>query len=242
MPSRSLARSLAMIASLACAGACGSSPLSLDFPAGNRGGGGGGGGGTATATYLGAIGDSLRYGALSFTVTSSNVVNGTLTFVGGPIVPVAGVVDTAGRISATGSNYTIAGHPSSGTISGSYTGPGGGGFLVAASDSLTGMAHTTYCGTYTSTNGNGWIAILILSSGSTRGFVVQTSGTAASSAFSGTVLNGTALTAMTNIGVTITGSVSADLQTVTGSYAPPVAGATSTGTETGQFTATAGGC
>ncbi len=241
MPSRSLARSFAMIASFACAAACGSNALSLDFPAGNRGGGGGGGGG-ATATYLGAIGDSLRYGALSFTVTSSNVVNGTLTFVGGPIVPVTGVVDTAGRISATGSNYTIAGRPSSGTISGSYTGPGGNGFLVAASDSLTSMTHATYCGTYTSTNGNGAIGILVLSSGSTTGFVVQTSGTAASSAFSGTVLNGTALTAMTNTGVTITGTVSSDLTALAGSYAPPVANQTSTGTATGQYSATTGGC
>jgi hypothetical protein len=230
-----------MIVSLACAGACGSSSLSLDFPAGNRGGGGGDGGG-ATATYVGAVGDSLQYGALSFAVTSSNVVNGTLTFVGGPIVPLTGAVDTAARISASGGGYTITGHPNAGTIAGSYTGPDGTGFLVAASDSLTGMAHTTYCGTYTSTNGNGWFGLLVLTSGSATGFVVQTSGTAASSAFSGTVLNSAALTAMTNTGVTITGSLASDLQTVTGSYAPPVAGGTSTGTATGQFSATAGGC
>jgi hypothetical protein len=170
-------------------------------------------------------------------------VSGTLAFAGGPAVPVTGTVDTAAHeIHATGSGYTISGFTNLGTVSGSYTGPGGNGFLVAASDSLTGMTHRTYCGAYTSTNSNGGFSVQVLSSGSAGGFVVQTSGTAVSSFFTGTVIGNLTLTAVTNTGAAISGTVSSDQSTITGTYAPPAANSTSAGTATGQFSATTGGC
>jgi hypothetical protein len=214
----------------------------VGFTAHTSAAGGGGGAGTA-ATYLGAIGDSLKRGALSVTVTASETVNGTLTFIGGPTVPVTGTVDTAAdEVHATGSGYTIAAFTNLGTLSGSYSGPGGNGYLVASSDSLTGATHMTYCGVYTSTNSNGWFVIQVLSSGDAGGFVVQTSGTAESSPFTGTVISDISLTAVTDAGVGISGSLSSDLFTITGTYAPPVAGASSAGSATGQFSATTGGC
>jgi hypothetical protein len=242
MRARSFARHALVITAAVAAASCGSGELSVGFPAAPSAGGGGGSIGTA-ATYLGAIADSLKHGALSVTVSGSQTVSGTITFIGGPTVPLTGTVDTTTeQMNATGGGYTLVGSTSLGTLSGSYTGPGGNGFLVASSDSLTSGTHSTYCGVYTSTNSNGWFAVDVLSSGDAGGFVVQTAGTAQSSFFSGTVISSISFTAVTNVGVALSGSLSSDLSTITGTYAPPVAGATSAGTATGQFSGTTGGC
>ena len=142
-------------------------------------------------------------------------------------------------MSLTGATYILTGFTNLGTVQGTYTGPTGNGFFAAAADSLTGMSHTSYCGLYTSTNGNGWFSMVALSDGETGGFVVQTLGTgAASTAFTGNIVNSATFTGVTNLGVSITGSLSTDLQTITGSYAPSIGTTTGTGT----FSATTGGC
>ena len=158
-------------------------------------------------------------------------------------MPVTGTVDTvAAELHASGGGYTVTGFTSVGTLSGSYTGPGGNGFLVATSDSLTQQTHKTYCGVYTSTNSNGRFAIQVLSSGDAGGFVVQTFGTAVSSFFNGTVIGNLTLSAVTNAGTAISGTMSSGQSAITGTYAPPAANSSSAGTATGTFSATTGGC
>jgi hypothetical protein len=241
MTSRSIVKRVGALVGVLLAGACGSGMLDVGYPTGVSGGGGGSAG--TAATYLGVLGDSLKHGTLTVTVLSSLTVRGVLTFAGGPTVPVAGTVDTAAaQIHATGGGYTIAGFTNLGTISGSYSGPGGNGFLVAVSDSLTGMTHSTYCGSYTSTNSNGFIAMQVLSRGDAGGFVVQRTGTAASSFFVGTVIGSFNFNATTDVGIALAGSLSPDLSTISGTYAPPPANGAGAGTATGQFTATLGGC
>jgi hypothetical protein len=241
MTFRTIGPRVPALAAILLAGACGSGMLNVGFPTGVSGGGGGAAG--TPANYIGSLADSLKHGSLSLTVSASFSVSGALTFAGGPTVPITGTVDTAAQeIRATGGGYTILAFTNLGTVSGSYTGPGGNGFLVATSDSLTGMTHKTYCGVYTSTNSNGRFSIQVLSSGQAGGYVVQTSGTAVSSFFTGTVINNQTLTAVTNGGVAISGVVSSDLATIAGNYAPPVAGSSSAGAATGQFSATTGGC
>jgi hypothetical protein len=242
MTSRSTLHRIAALAAVLVVAGCGSGMLDVGRPAGPSNGGGGASIGTP-ANYVGEVGDSLKSGTASLTVSSSLTVTGLLVFAGGPTVPLTGTVDTAAAaIHASGGGYTISGFTNLGTLSGSYTGPGGNGFMVATSDSLTGQTHKTYCGVYTSTNGNGRIAVQVLSSGDVGGFVVQTVGVAASSFFTGTVINNQTLSAVTNSAVGISGSISSDLATITGSYAPPVANTTTPGTATGQFSATTGGC
>jgi hypothetical protein len=242
MTSRSNVNRLLAVAAAFFASACGSGMLDVGYPTGVSGGGGGASIGSA-ASYVGVVGDSLKRGSITLTVSPTLSVAGSMIFVGGPTVPLTGTVDTtAGALNATGGGYTITGSTSVGTLGGAYTGPGGSGFIVATSDTLTGQTHKTYCGSYSSTNSNGRYAIQVLSGGAAGGFVVQTAGTAASSFFAGTVLGGTTLTVVTNQGVAMSGTLSTDLSSISGTYAPPVVGATGATTATGTFSATVGGC
>jgi hypothetical protein len=242
MTPRSNANHLLAVALVVLATACGSGMLDVGFPANVTGGGGGSSAGSA-ASYVGVMGDSLKHGTVTLTVSPTLSVTGSMIFSGGPTVPVTGTVDTvAQQISATGSGYTITAFTSVGTLSGQYTGPLANGYLVATSDSLTGQTHSTYCGLYTSTNSNGRFTVEVLSGGAAGGFVTQTAGTAQSSFFTGSVINNSALTASTDAGVAISGTLSPDLTTITGTYAPPVANSTAANTATGTFTATTGGC
>jgi hypothetical protein len=241
MTSRSILHRVSALSAVLIASACGSGMLDVGHLAAPSGGGGAAVG--SPANYVGVIGDSLKRGTASITVAPSLSVTGVLTFAGGPTVPVTGTVDTAaGTLHASGGGYTMQGFTNLGTLSGFYTGPGGNGFLVASSDSLTGATHRTYCGAYTSTNSNGRFSIQVLSGGAAGGFVAQTSGTAASSLFTGNVINNQTFLGVTNTGIGINGSLSTDLATITGTYAPPVANSTGPNTATGQFSATTGGC
>ncbi|MGH7654405.1 MAG: hypothetical protein ACREN6_07045 [Gemmatimonadaceae bacterium] len=218
--------------------ACGSGMLDATRPPLVTVSGGGGGGGSAT--YTGAVADSLHRGSIALTVSSASSVTGLLTFVGGPTIAVTGSADSsAATMTASGSGYTVTGDTHTGTVQGTYTGPGGNGFFAATADTLTQMTHTTYCGTYTSSNGNGWFSVVALSDGESAGFAVQTLGSASSATFLGT-LDFTLLTfaATTTQAVQATGTVSSDLQTIIGSYAPSIGGTTGTGT----FSVTTGGC
>jgi hypothetical protein len=94
MSSRSHVHRVAAVAALVLAGACGSGMLDVGHITAPSGGGGGASIGSP-ASYDGALGDSLKRGRLSLTVSASLSVTGTLTFVGGPTVPVTGTVDTA---------------------------------------------------------------------------------------------------------------------------------------------------
>jgi len=238
MTSRSNVQRLLALSAILIATACGSGMLDVGFPTGVTGGGGASA--STPANYLGVMADSIKRGHLSVTVVSSSSVTGVLTFIGGPTIPLTGSVDSAtSQMSLTGATYILTGFTNLGTVQGTYTGPTGNGFFAAAADSLTGMSHTSYCGLYTSTNGNGWFSMVALSDGETGGFVVQTLGTgAASTAFTGNIVNSATFTGVTNLGVSITGSLSTDLQTITGSYAPSIGTTTGTGT----FSATTGGC
>lgn len=242
MRSRSSVGSIAATAVLLFASACGSGMLNVGYPTGVTGGGGGTSVGSP-ATYVGAIGDSLKRGTTSLTVSGSLSVTGVFTFAGGPTVQMTGTVDTAAaEMHASGGGYVLTGFTNVGALSGFYTGPGGNGFVVASADSLTHQTHKTYCGVYTSTNSNGRFAIQVLASGDAGGFVAQTFGTAVSSFFTGTVIGNVTLTAVTNAGTAISGTMSSDQSTITGTYAPPVANSSSAGTATGVFSATTGGC
>jgi hypothetical protein len=242
MMPRSNTNHLLALAAVFFASACGSGMLDVGFPAQNSGGGGGSSIGSA-ASYVGVVGDSLKRGTISLTVSPTQTVTGVMIFAGGPTVQLTGSVDTtAGQLNATGSGYTISGSVNVGTLGGEYTSPTGPGFLVASADTLTGQTHKTYCGSYTSTNSNGRFAMQILTNGAAGGFVVQTAGTSASSFFAGTVINNTTFSTVTDQGVALSGTVSPDLTIITGSYAPPVAGSSAANLATGTFSATVSGC
>jgi len=235
-------RLLALAAALVAAG-CGSGVLDAGFPPIDTPSGGGGGG--SSAAYTGTIGDSLRHGTVAFTVGSTLSVTGTLNFVGISPIPVTGTVDTvAQQLHASGGGYILTAfiNEPPGTLVGVYAGPAVPGFFTASSDSLTAQTHQTYCGPYASTNGNGRITFQVLSGGGVSGFAIQTTGTAESTFLSGTVINGSALTGVTDLGVAFSGTLSIDQTSITGVYAPPVAGASGISTATGTFTATSGGC
>lgn len=241
MTSRSILNRIAALSAIAFATACGSGMLDVGHPTAPSGGGGATVG--SPANYAGTIGDSLKRGTVAISVSSTLNVTGTFTFVGGPTVPMAGTVDTAaGLMHATGGGYTFTGFTNVGTLGGSYTGATGTGYVVASSDSLTHETHKSYCGFYNSTNSNGRISIQILAAGSAGGFVAQTSGTSLSSFLTGNLINNVSFTGSTNTGVNITGLMSSDHSTLTGSYAPPAGGSTSPGSATGNFSATISGC
>lgn len=229
-------RFLAMVAVLV-ATACGSGMLDEGFPTGVSGGGSASVG--TPANYLGVMADSLKRGHLSIIVSSASTVTGVLTFLGGPTISLTGTADTASQqVTMTGSGYNLTGFTNLGTMQGTYTGPGVTGLFAAAADSLTGMSHTSYCGSYTSTNGNGWFSMVALSDGETGGIAVQTLGSAMSTAFTGTIIGNSSFTGVTNQAVSISGTLSTDLQTISGTYAPTVGTTVGTGT----FSATTGGC
>lgn len=224
-------------AAILVASACGSGVLGVGYPTAVSSGGGSTA--TSAATYIGAIADSSRHGLLSLTVSATQSVTGTMTFTGGASVSLTGTVDTvAQQLVATGSGYTVTAFPHTGTMLGNYTGPTGtaSGYLAITSDSLTQMTHTTYCGVYTSTNGSGRIAFVVLSDGDTGGFAVQTVGNASSQSFTGTLLNGLTFSGVTSLAAPITGTLSGT--TITGSYSPPIGSTAGTGT----FSASVGGC
>lgn len=244
MMSRSNVSRVLAIATVFLTTACGSGVLDAGFPPTVTVSGGGGGGGSSSA-YVGTIGDSLQHGTVSVTVSPTFSVTGSITFAGASAISIAGTVDTVNQeLHASGSGYTLTAFTDNptGTLTGVYAGPAVPGFFVAASDSLTGQTHATYCGTYTSTNSNGRMTIQVLSGGAAEGFAIQTTGTAVSTFLSGTVISSTSLTGVTDSGVAFSGTLSVDQTTITGTYAPPVANATGVNNATGTFTATKGGC
>jgi hypothetical protein len=233
------------LAALAFVTACGSGMLDASRPPQITVSGGGGGGGGSANAYTGLLGDSLSHGTVSFTVTSLEAATGTITFSGVSPITVSGTVDTvAHQLHASGGGYTFTAFTDNptGTLTGVYAGPALPGYFVAASDSLTGQTHSFYCGTYTSTNGNGKMVFQVLSAGDVAGYAIQTVGTAASSFLSGTVISNVQLTGVTDNGVSFSGTVSSDQSTVTGNYAPPVAGSSGVNNATGTFIATKSGC
>jgi len=235
MSRRATAHGFSVVAALLLATGCGSGVGGTGITARNSPGGSGGG---TPATYTGAIADSLKSGAVSLTIAASANVTGTLTFVGGPTVPVTGLfANGTDSIVTTGGGYALAGISSNGTMTGTYAGPGGTGRFVAASDSVTGVSHSTYCGLYQSTNGSGFFSAVIDANGAVHGFAVQTIGSAESATFFGNLTAGV-LTAISSQAVSVTGTISADLTTITGSYAPLAGGAAGTGT----YSASTGGC
>jgi hypothetical protein len=224
--------------------ACGSGMLDVGRLIAPTGGGGGNSVGTS-ATYTGIVGDSLKHGTVSITVSATLTVSGTLTFAGGPIVPLTGTVDTvAQQLHATGGGFTVLAFTQNGTLSGQYSATQTNGFLVATSDSVSGQTHKTYCGAYTSTNSSGRFVMQLESGGAIAGFAVQTSGTALSSFFNATLINNSILTGSTDAGVQFSGNATPDLSTITGTYAPPVANATGVPptAPTGSFSVSLGGC
>jgi hypothetical protein len=233
------------LSALAVVTACGSGMLDDARIIAPTGGGGGGNSIGAAASYVGVAGDSLKQGSASITVSGTLTVAGTLTFSGAPVVALTGTVDTvAQELHASGGGYTVSAFTQNGTLSGAYSVNQTSGFLVATSDSVSGQTHQTYCGTYSSTNSNGRFVMQVQSGGGVAGFAIQTTGTAQSSFLNGTVINNSVLTGATQAGAPFNGTVSPDLSTITGTYAPPVANSTSTSTTTatGTFTVSLGGC
>ncbi len=238
MQARSLERHIYMVAALLAATACGSGMLDVGHPQSTGGGGGGGASAGTAASYDGILADSARQGRINLSVNAAKVVTGTVTFPG-LTVPVTGTVDTIAQLlHATGGGYTFSGQPFHGTIQGTYTGPAGTstGYLIASSDSLTALTHTSYCGTYTSTNGSGWMSMLILSDGEVGGFAVQKVGLATSQSFVGTIANATTISATSNLSAPVNGTLSAGV--ITGTFSPPIGGTLGSGT----FSMSLGSC
>ena len=242
--SQSNLRRTLVLSALIVVTACGSGMLDVGRLISPSGGGGGASIGAA-ASYVGVVGDSLKQGSVTITVSGAQTVAGTLTFEGGPIVPLTGTVDTtAQELHANGGGYTVTAFTQNGNLSGQYSATQTNGFLVATSDSVSGQTHQMYCGTYSSTNSNGRFVMQVESGGGISGFAVQTAGTALSAFFNATLINNSILTGSTSVGVPFSGNASPDLSTITGTYAPPVANSTgtSTTTPTGTFTVSIGGC
>jgi fibronectin-binding autotransporter adhesin len=235
MTSRSIVQHTSMIATLLIASACGSGQLDVGFPTGNTAGGGGGG---APTTYAGTIADSLKSGIISVTVSPSLTALGSITFIGGAPISLTGTLNgTANTLAVTGGGYTLSGSTSAGSLTGTYSGPGGTGDFVATSDSVTTLSHRTYCGRYTSTNGNGFFNAVITSDGAISGIAMETTGSAGSATFTGNV-TGTTLVGISSQAVSITGTITTDLTTITGSYAPLAGSVAGTGT----FSSSTGSC
>jgi hypothetical protein len=158
---------------------------------------------------------------------------------------VTGTVDTtAHEFHASAGSYTFTANTNSpgGTLAGGrYTGPLPG-FFVAVSDSLTGQTHAFFCGSYTSTNSNGTLTLQVLSGGGVTGYALQSTGTALSTLLSGTLVGNAQFNGTTDSGVSFTGTMSTDQTTITGSYAPPVNGATGVNNATGSFSVRNDGC
>jgi hypothetical protein len=244
MTVRTIVRRVPAFAAILVVGGCGGGTLDAGYPT-HVTTGGGAPCGTAS-TYLGAAADSLKHGTISVTVCTSTTVSAKLALIGAPAVQLTGTVDTAAKVSATGGGYTLTGFTHFGTLQGSYTGPGGNGNFAAAADSLTGMSHATYCGSYQLTTGNGWFNVVALSDGEAAGFAVQTIGGASSSTFTFHIVAGSILgvdawaapAAGRPQAISLSGTLSADLQTMTGTYSPGPGNTAGTG----SFLATTGGC
>jgi hypothetical protein len=244
MMSRSTLKRIAALSAVAIATACGSGMLDVGHSTAPSGGGGGTNTSIgAAASYTGIVADSLKKGTVTITVSATLTVTGTMTFAGGPIVPLTGVVDTVQQeLHASGGGFLVSAFTEQGTLAGIYGSGPQQGFLVATSDSVAGQTHKTYCGTYTSTNSNGRFIMQVQLGGAVAGFAIETSGHSTSSFFNATVINNSILTGATQAGTAFNGSVSADQSTISGSYAPPVTNATTPNTAIGTFTTTIGGC
>lgn len=239
-------RLVSLLSAIALLSACGSGMLDATRPGVVTVSGGGGGGGSSIV-YTGVLGDSLSHGIVSFTVTSTLSVRGTVTFSGASPITVTGVVDTTNppELHASGSSYTFTafyGDPVLGTVTGVYAGPSLPGYFVAANDSIAGQTHALYCGTYTSTNSNGKMVFQVMSGGAFTGYAIQSTGNAASHSLSGTVVNNVQMSGTTDTQLPFSGTMSTDQSSITGNYAPPVAGATGVNNATGTFLVTKGGC
>ena len=85
----------------------------------------------------------------------ANAVNGTLNLGNGKIVTLTGTYDsTTGTVTLSGGGYTLTGKLVGGTLSGTYTGPNGGGSFAV--QSTVSGAVAVYCGTYTGSSAGSW--------------------------------------------------------------------------------------
>jgi len=102
-------------------------------------------GGGGPTSYLGTIGNGVESGALSFSVDNAGAVTGTIGIVGGSTVNLSGTLSGT-ALGISGGGYTFTGALASQRITGTYTGPNGGGSFEADQASATSV--TIYCGVY----------------------------------------------------------------------------------------------
>jgi len=206
-----------------------------------------------TSTYAGTFADPKTSGSLTVSITSSSAsaarmlparleaqtvasgsATGTLVFLSGATATVSGTYSAAtGALTLSGGGYSFSGALSSGTVTGTYSGPNGSGNFAAQAPSSTGTAAKTYCGTYETSNDYGWFNMVISADGKVSGLAVALLG-ATSVGFSGSV-SGSSLTATTTASVQIQATLSSDGNSVTGTYVPAGAAAVS-GTFQGSTT------
>ncbi len=113
--------------------------------------------GTLELTVAGDI-TAPRVAAAGGRLPAARVVlnlSGTLSLATGGTVNVTGTWDTGtGAVSFTGGGYSFTGSYATGALSGTFTGPAiDGVFTMTVSSGTAGV--TTYCGTFTGTDGNG---------------------------------------------------------------------------------------
>lgn len=85
----------------------------------------------------------------------ANAVTGTINLGNGKLVSLAGTYDAAtGTVTLEGGGYTLTGKLTGGTLSGTYTGPNGGGAF--ALQSTVSGAVAVFCGTYTGDSSGTW--------------------------------------------------------------------------------------
>jgi hypothetical protein len=205
-----------------------------------------------TTTYAGTFADPKTSGSLTVSITSSSAsasrilpatleaqtiasgsATGTLVFLSGVTVTVSGTYSAAtGALTLSGGGYSFSGTLSSGNMTGSYSGPNGSGNFATQAPSSTGAAAKTYCGTYATSNDYGWLNLVISAGGNVGGMAVAIVG-AASVGISGS-LSGSSLSATTTANVPIQGALSADGNSIAGTYVPT--GVAGSGTFQGSTT------
>ena len=113
---------------------------------------------------------AINFGPLVLRAIAATLqVSGTLTFVGGGSVALAGTYDDVTRaLVVSGSGYTFEGTLSADfkSLSGTFTGPTSGSFSTLTTSS---GGVTTYCGTYSGDDSGVWNIVIISATGQVSG-------------------------------------------------------------------------
>jgi|GEM_PF-484233 len=183
--------------------------------------GNGGQTGTITVTVQSTVASSSLFSIIRRAEAQSTVsASGECVFVGQPPVSLSGTfTPSTGALSLTGDGTTFTGTASGGQMSGTFSNPTTG--LSGGFSGLSGTV-TTYCGTYQHapecpTGDSGTFNVQIDSAGNLSGTTQVTSGSGSPVSLSGTV-TGNTFSGTSNQGNAFSGTISADGNSVSGTF------------------------